>query len=62
MQFIWQVLLTVCLNGDCVSQDVQWFESQDSCESMKTLYEQIPTDGNWDSVLYECRPLNSTST
>lgn len=62
MQFIWQILLTVCLNGDCISQDVQWFDSADACETMKREYESIPADGDWDSVLYECKPLNSRPT
>lgn len=59
MEIIWHILLTVCLHSDCRTQDVQWFESKIECEVSKGLYEQIPLDGEWTSVTYICKPINS---
>jgi hypothetical protein len=59
MEIIWHILLTVCLNGNCVSQDVQWFEQEDECKSMLVVYSEIPADGNWDTVEYVCKPVGS---
>ena len=62
MEFIRHILLTVCLRGECLMQDVQWFESKESCEVMKLQYEEMPQDGNWETVTYECKPYNSIET
>ncbi len=62
MQVIWHLLLTVCSGTDCLEQDVQWFESKKSCEIMRIQYEEIPVDGDWDTVNYVCKPINSVGT
>ena len=54
MEVIWTLLLTVCLNGTCASQKVAWFEEQPQCMSMKQVHEELPPDGHWKSVEYEC--------
>lgn len=43
-------------------QDVQWFESKESCEVMRLQYEEMPQDGNWETVTYECKPYKSIET
>lgn len=62
MEIIWHILLTVCLDSECRSQDVQWFETQKDCEINLGLYKQIPPDGNWDTVEYVCKPIGSEQT
>ena len=62
MEIIWHILLTVCLGSTCLDQDVQWFESKAECDKMLTVYSEMPTDGDWDTVQYECKPVGSTST
>jgi len=62
MEFIWHILLTVCLNDSCLEQDVQWFESKQSCETSLVMYKEIPVDGDWDTVKYECKPVGSIAS
>ena len=62
MDMIWHILLTACLGNSCVEQDVQWFESRANCETMLVQYAEIPTDGDWDSVEYICKPVGSRGT
>jgi hypothetical protein len=62
MQIIWYILLTVCTEGQCMSQDVQWFDSVDACKTMLVQYQEIPADGDWDSVVYECKLKNAVET
>ena len=61
MEVIWHILLTVCLGQSCLEQDVQWFESELKCEQMLNMYQMLPTDGHWDTVEYQCKPLGSVS-
>lgn len=60
MQIIWHIMLTVCLGTTCAEQDVQWFDTEEECRQSLELYIQIPPDGDWDKVVYECKPVNST--
>ncbi|OUW32549.1 MAG: hypothetical protein CBD31_01870 [Flavobacteriaceae bacterium TMED171] len=62
MEIIWHIVLTVCLGSTCLEQDVQWFEDKAECEKMLKSYSEIPTDGDWDSVDYICKPVGSLST
>ena len=62
MEIIWHIILTVCLGSTCLEQDVQWFENKTQCEEMLKAYSEIPTDGDWDSVDYICKPVGSLST
>jgi hypothetical protein len=62
MSIIWHILLTVCSGSNCVEQDVQWFEKENECRAMLQTYASIPTDGNWDTVEYICKPVGSRGT
>ena len=62
MQIIWHIVLTVCLSGDCRIQDVQWFDEEQECKSMLHVYRAIPTDGDWDTIDYVCKPVGSVGT
>ena len=60
MEIIWTLLLTACLSDtNCKYQDIQWFESEKECNAMKLLHEEIPTDGDWKTVNYVCKPVGS---
>jgi hypothetical protein len=61
MQIIWHILLTVCMNGECRSQDVQWFDSQEECKKTLEEYRSIPRDGEWHTVVYVCKPMNASA-
>ena len=61
MEIIWHILLTVCLKGNCLTQDVQWFETQQECNLMLKRYKDIPFDGKWDTIEYVCKPVGSES-
>ena len=62
MEIIWHLLLTVCSGSTCIEQGVQWFDNRTSCETMLVQYAEIPSDGDWDSVEYQCKPVDSLST
>ncbi len=59
MEIIWHILLTVCLGSTCIEQDVQWFETKSQCEEMIDVYANVPADGDWDTVEYQCKPVGS---
>ena len=61
MEFLWHILLTVCLGSDCTTQAVQWFKNEAKCNEMLILYKEIPPDGKWDTVEYVCKPVGSES-
>ena len=59
---IWHILLTVCLDTQmhqCVSQDIQWFESEKQCRIMRKEYEAILNDGDWKHIEYICKPVKA---
>jgi len=58
---IWHLLLTVCAGSTCLSQDIQHFEDRTACETMLVRFQDIPPDGDWDSVEYICKPKDSYS-
>lgn len=59
MEFVWHILLTVCLGSTCVEQDVQWFDKKEECFESIEFYKAVPTDGEWDTVKYQCKPVGS---
>ncbi len=61
-ELIWHIVLTVCTGSNCLVQDVQWFDSKIECETMLVRYVEIPPDGNWDEVEYQCKPVGSKGT
>ena len=61
VEIVWHILLTVCLQGDCMSQEVMTFNNQKTCEIVRQQYTEIPKDGHWTSVTYICKPKDSVS-
>jgi hypothetical protein len=61
MEIIWHILLTVCLGSTCIEQDVEWFSNEQDCKKMLLVYSEMPADGGWDTVEYQCKPYGSTS-
>ena len=65
MTTLWAVYLTVCAGSTCVGQEGQRFEPpnpQAQCEVMLKQYSTVPRDGDWDTVEWQCLPLNGAST
>ena len=62
MEIIWHILLTVCSNQFCIEQDVQWFETKEQCEEQRLLHEEIPIDGDWETIDYICKPVGSVAS
>lgn len=65
MNPIWHIMLTVCLDTQmmqCLQQDVQWFETEQQCHNSLSLYSELPVDGPWSVVEYQCKPVGSKST
>jgi hypothetical protein len=54
MEVIWTLLLTVCMDNGCLTQDIQWFEDKQECIKMKVVHEDILPDGHWKTVDYKC--------
>lgn len=61
IEMLWAVYLEVCLANQCAKQEVQRFDTQAQCEKMLKAYVEVPADGQWDTVEWQCRPLNSES-
>ena len=61
MEVVWHILLTVCSGSSCLEQDVQKFDTKAKCETELVKYVDMPTDGHWDTVEYQCKPINSIS-
>jgi len=59
---IWSLLLTACVETTYVKQDIQWFEDRQECIEFKILHEELPQDGSWGTITYECKILNGAST
>ena len=53
-QVIWSLMLTVCSTETCATQSIQWFEEMSQCQEMKVVHEELPVDGPWKSVVYDC--------
>lgn len=62
MELVWHVFLTVCLGSTCIDQDVQRFDTKEQCDEMLVQYINIPPDGDWDTVIYVCKPVGSSGT
>lgn len=62
IEVIWHIMLTVCSSGQCFTQDVQWFESQQACETMLVQYVELPQDGDWESINYVCKQKDAVET
>ena len=62
MEVIWTLLLTVCSDVSCLTQDVQWFDTQAACTEMKIVHEEYPPDGYWKSIDFVCTIKGATQT
>ena len=62
MEVLWAIYVSACLQTTCVSQEVQRVNTQAQCLELLPSYTDLPMDGNWSSVTWECKPLNSQST
>ena len=51
---IWSLLLTACTTDACLKQSIQWFEDKQDCIEFKVLHEELPKDGRWTFVNYQC--------
>ena len=59
MDVIWTLLLTVCMDSRCLTQDIQWFDERSDCIEMKDVHEEIQPDGHWKTVEYTCTVKNA---
>jgi len=59
---IWSLLLTACVQTNCVEQSIQWFEEKQQCIEFKILHEELPQDGHWNTVEYKCILVNGVQT
>jgi|TARA_B100001094_G_scaffold321666_1_gene369735 hypothetical protein len=56
---LWVLLLTICMSdGKCVHQNVGLHTSQALCVKSQQMHEELPQDGSWSSINYECKLLN----
>lgn len=62
MEVTWALILSVCTTDYCATQNILETAAQDLCMYEKTLHEQLPPDGNWKTIKYECKLLNSVET
>lgn len=58
MDILWHIVLTVCLGNGCLSQDLDVYDNIQACNVGLQFYYDFPADNKWDSVTYECLPLN----
>ena len=59
MEVLWILYLTVCSKMSCITQEVQSFNNVDTCIVSKQFHEELPKDGHWSIINYECRPEGS---
>lgn len=59
---IWALILTACIEDACMKQDVSWFDTKKECIEWQMLHEDIPKDGNWNTVEYKCEVINGAET
>ena len=54
MAIQWVLILSVCSHLACVSQNIQSYKSEETCNKSKEWYVNFPVDGNspWKSVDY----------
>ncbi|HUV85321.1 MAG TPA: hypothetical protein VMV86_06385 [Methanosarcinales archaeon] len=59
---LWSLILTACTATGCVEQTIQWFEVNQECIEFKVLHEELPKDGSWSTIEYECKLINGAQT
>ena len=55
----WVLILTICMaeGTGCFSQPVGFHDTKQKCLASKYMHEELPTDGQWSSIDYECKLL-----
>lgn len=52
---MWTIILTVCTISTCLHQEIRTgFETRELCREVLPDYLDIPQDGHWKSVEYDC--------
>ena len=54
MEFVWTLMLTVCGTDICFSQPVESYKNQNVCLQDVQEHVNIPEDGPWRSVKFQC--------
>ena len=62
IEALWAIYVNACLGTTCVSQEIQRFDTQSQCIEILPAYRDIPLEGDWSSIVWECKPLKSTGT
>ena len=58
MEIIWDLLLTVCSNTGCISQEVLEVKDEQECHYQRISHDTLPSDGDWVSITWECKTKN----
>lgn len=59
---IWALILTACIEDACMKQTISWFDNKEECIEWKELHKEIPKDGSWNVVEYNCSIINGAET
>ena len=59
MEIVWVLLLTVCSHTGCISQEVLQEKNEQDCHYQRLVHDTLPSDGDWVSITWECKPKNS---
>jgi len=54
MDPIWALILTVCVNNQCMTQTIDTYKTIQECAVEKTAHDLIPSDRRWQTVTYTC--------
>jgi hypothetical protein len=59
----WLLVLTVCGLSiyDCKTQVVSTHDKIEQCTEAQLKYAEMPTDGDWRTIIYECKLKNGIS-
>tara|TARA_B100000073_G_C23576129_1_gene510245 strand:+ start:351 stop:542 length:192 start_codon:yes stop_codon:yes gene_type:complete len=62
IEIVWVLILSVCTSSQCITQEVLQTPDHDQCISQKIIHEDLPQDGDWNSVKFECKLKNGVTT
>jgi hypothetical protein len=61
----WLLILTVCgplSIYDCKTQVVSTHDEIEQCTEAQLKHAEMPTDGDWRTIIYECKLKNGMET
>ena len=58
MEIIWVLVLSVRTTDRCITQTVLETNTKNKCVNEKVLHEELPVDGPWRTIEYNCKLLN----